>query len=216
MKKYFLLALFLLLPSWAWATAVQDTLRPASDACILWTPYPADGAEYTRYDDLTPDEDTTYVYQTVGLEASPSEGYHAETWSGSGTIDSVRMVIRIQSSKPGSSIGEILFGWGWQSEGIWAWCSDYDNGIDTALTCPSPDWIDTSITWSNNPYDGEPWTTAYLNHSDFGWVWASQKIDKSSNNRVTQSFIVVFSHTEEEGAGKARERRIRLLQEEDE
>lgn len=178
----FLFSLFLCGQIWS----AQDTLRPIDDYECQWVP----GVDcYAEIDESGEhDGDETFISET-------GDGEHAlfelETFSGSGTVDSVRWEGWFKAFVSG---GTIRLGRRWYSEGSWVPCSP----ADTHSVTETGSYVLFKQTWSSSPCVEDVWTADIINHTSLSWEIYSVDIVLKSTIRCTQAYAIVYS-TEEAG-----------------
>ncbi len=140
--------------------------------------FPNSGAHWDKVDDVSPDEDTTYVdsYSTGGF-STDNDLYNLENFVGSGNITNVRVYVRWRSFGGDAflSAGILLRNAGvtnlWNFFGI---SSSYED-----------DYRD----WATNPQTGNPWSVADINALQAGIRLRNLGVFKWS--RCTQVYIEV-------------------------
>jgi hypothetical protein len=149
----------------AWADS--QTLRPVGDRAETdWAEEPLAGDYWEKIDDVSADEDTTYLYAVLN-GSSGREGWYHTDFTETNNIDSVRLTIRGRSLAT-SGTSEIIIGrWKYLGEGIWIFC-DYGSQATDTISLTS-DYRDYIINWINDPYDGASWTMAKLNSTSRAW-----------------------------------------------
>lgn len=146
------------------------------DKYTWWCESPDVDSEYKNIDDVTPDEDTTYLWEDNGTisgcgSVSHSQGWFHNAWSSSNTIDSVRLVVRGRAQTFNVGTPQIIFGRTLvDGEGMFWPCSP----IDTFIVNTS--WGDSSITWSQDPCSEAPWTQSSLNDASYWWWFNSYTV----------------------------------------
>lgn len=157
-----------------------ETLRPnaTGDEAVL-TPYPDGGEEnYEDVDEVTTDEDTTYVTEDGAFWGRDLYNIGASSMA-SGTIDSVTVYARCKVSqladqaslkiacKSGSTIGE---------------------GDEETLTTS---YVNYSKTWTLNPDTSSAWTVSEINSLQVGVSLREPVSVGGGNSRCTQVYVKV-------------------------
>ena len=126
-----------------------SVLRPnaAGDETAIPIQYPASGAHWDKVDDVTPDEDATYVGTSDDSSTAVYRDlYNLPAVSGSVAINFITVYARARRSVAGSSYAlglDIRIG------GI-----TYSSGMKTI----NDSYADNSQVWETNPNTGAPWT----------------------------------------------------------
>lgn len=170
-----------LCPVWVQASEV-DTLRPVGDRATVtfWYAYPVDSSKWQCLNEVTADENVTYVWTKHDVVATPParHGWYHTDFTVSDDIDSVKLLVRAKTEASGT-MGELILGRVKYVEGNWSWCTN-DDGMDTVEL--TSDYTDYSITWTNDPYDGSAWSKAKLNNTSRAWAWASKTVGADSDS----------------------------------
>ena len=174
--RFSLIFLFLLLTSnfslpiygQVWADQV-DTLRPGEEGGRQqWFENPSVDSAFKNIDDVVIDLDTTYLYTT---SVSLHQGWLANDFSTSNTIDSVRMIVKARSTAtsgyPTLQFGRKIY----VGEGIWGY-GEYGGGSKTVTLTSTYD-SNWTQTWAVDPCDSSAWTTTGLNDNERAWTFSS-------------------------------------------
>jgi hypothetical protein len=151
-----------------------DTLRPTGDRGQTdWFDVPSAGDDWQKIDDVTSDEDTTYLWEDNGPgTATHNQGWIHSDFGTSNTIDSVRLTIRARSTAT-TGTRQIRLGRAWaDAEGMY-WCL-FEDQTGNKLINVGTNWADSSITWNIDPCYQTSWTQNSLN--DPGYFWAFQSV----------------------------------------
>ncbi len=141
------------------------TLRPnAAGAETALSKNGTGGENWDRVDEVTPDETTTYVYNSSSAYKRDLYNIPNHT-SQSGPISSVRVYVRCKNDSGGTN--------GW-------WKSSLKSGAtvsDGTENGPSESWYTTSYAWSVDPADGLAWTWADIDALQIGVSLSSTGIE---------------------------------------
>jgi hypothetical protein len=162
------------------------TIRPAANALAQHLKSGTGGFNWDRVDEVSPDEDTTYVYNetTSAFAQILSDAYQMTNSAGQiGVIDNVRVWIRSRwqanpvaaTARPLVRIGTTLY-------------------LGTAVNLTNL-YQDISFDWATNPSNGLPWTWANIDALQAG-VQSSVTSDGIStvDARTTQVYAEVTYH----------------------
>lgn len=154
-----------------------DTLRPSGDRDGTdWYDVPSAGDDHEKIDEITPDEDTTYLWHD-NIYANRNQGWAHTDFSTSNTLDSVRLTIRARTTAiDGTS--RIAFGRRWSDGEQWWDCAE-GGGTDTIY--PATTWTNYNVTWGVDPCSGDPWTTGILNSATRTWWFKSYAVGSGYN-----------------------------------
>lgn len=156
------------------------TLRPdATYMTVGWLQYPDDAAAYyLKVDEVSSDEDSTYIYNTAYALHETAHFYVETLTDAARTINSVTVYARIRATDDTITKSIKL--------------SLVTSGItySSSSSFPTTSYTNYSNTWTTNPSTGLPWTVSDVNNAAFG---VSTYIDNSctAEVRVTQIWIVV-------------------------
>lgn len=152
-------------------TVWSETLRPnAVGTYTTWTA--SAGANWECVDEVTPDEDTTYVYTSA---KNLWDSYNLQNSTGSGTISNVRAYVRIRNLSvarlpaiiPGLAIGGVARA-----------------GVQQEITTSYADYYSD---WAQNPATLAAWTWADIDALEV----AFRSRRATTEFRVTTVWVVV-------------------------
>lgn len=160
-------------------------LRPSYDLSSVWSSYPADGVRYDKVDEITSDEDTTYIQTSIA--SSSSAQFYNKNGFPTGyehTINSIKFVIEYKYNGDNAD-SEIRVSIGSYHDGNWR------NWIEGIADLPgSADVYNTKeIISYTNSYTGNAWTWFELDSLKAGPF--VQKGGSLNYVRVTQFYIEV-------------------------
>ena len=150
-----------------------DTLRPnvAGDATEL-TPV-GETNNYECVDEVTSDEDATYVYCGAMFEEDKYDLYDLPASSGSGTINSVTVYVRVKTLSP--MVSAYIK--------IKTHATVYEGDQET----PGFSYVNFSKQWSANPNTGSSWTWAEIDALQIG----VRLVVEDGSVRCTQVYVEV-------------------------
>jgi hypothetical protein len=186
---FLLLNSYFLFPASAWADQV-DTLRPAmNQAQDQWFKSPAGDSGYKYIDDVVIDSDTTYLYTAAGNQY---QGWLANDFNTSNTIDSVRLVVKARST---ATAGTATLQFGretYAGEGIWGFCPE--TKTVTLTSTYDSNWAQT---WAVDPCNSAAWTTTNLNDDFKAWAFANT----GNMGSIPDSFGVTSANLDKKSSG---------------
>jgi len=160
----------------------NETLRPnaAGDKTNITTQYPATGAHWDKVDDITSDNDTTYVETNKGQWEE--DLYETGNHTAVGTINYVKvyMVARATGVPQQDSVYVQL-----KTNGV-----EYD-GTPQLITAS---YAPYSEQWTNNPQTGNPWTWDEIDDLQIGIGMRTSRTTggpSSKFTRCTQVYVEV-------------------------
>ena len=163
-QKLFPILLILFLPSLLWAQV--DTLRPTSNwGPQDWSDYPEATWNYEKIDDVTADDDATYLYTTA---TGKKMGWgNSLVYRDSTDVDSVLMFVRAKTLADVTR--KLLIGRGVQSApGTYQMCG---SGVDTVTLTSS--YADYTVKWLTDPNSQNEWVWGVLNDPNQSWFCIS-------------------------------------------
>lgn len=184
--------LLLFVPSVVRATTVEETLWVAGvpdPGCNDWT------FDYDAIDEEHTADDEDYIW-SGSAAANESWTYNTPTDT-SGTLDSVKQVVRCYSSDTGVTTDSLEFGMYLYSEGS---CF---GGIPYGLRIsPQDDYTEESVTLTTQPYDAGAWFW-YMFWVQNTYFWGAEVLSVGIKKqiRISWSFLVAYS-TQGEAAGQ--------------
>lgn len=155
-----------------YAGCYDDTLRPTMSKMQGWNDAPVVDSNYKNIDEVPPDEATTYLWEDSSdyPTISKDEGWFHNAWSGSGIIDSVRLVVRAKKTATAGT-PKIIFGRAYIPEPGLLWTCSPTDTFTVGTT-----WADSSHTWSQDPCYVAPWTQSSLNDTTYFWWFRSLEV----------------------------------------
>lgn len=130
----------------------QEILRPDEDGYYNdWTPL-GGGSRYVEVDEVTPDEDTSYIYVTSGTYKS--QNFKLTPFTGSGVINSITIRARIKHIGASNPYWRFIL----YTVGLWT----------SGFYVPTTSYGNESWYLETDPNDSNPWTTAKLEDGWFG------------------------------------------------
>ncbi|MEE9365258.1 MAG: hypothetical protein V3W44_01095 [Dehalococcoidales bacterium] len=153
----------------------NETLRPnaAGDKTNITTQYPATGAHWDKVDDVTSDNDSTYVETNKGQYEE--DLYETGNHTAVGTINYVKvyMVARATGTPQQDSVYVQL-----KTNGV-----EYDGTPQQITTSYAP----YSEQWTNNPQTGNPWTWDEIDDLQIGIGMRTSRTTGSPSGKYTRS-----------------------------
>jgi prepilin-type N-terminal cleavage/methylation domain-containing protein len=150
-------------------TAGIDTLRPTGSGAQSQNSDVGCSSNWQCVDDATPDEDVTYVKAT-GKGRWKTDSYETSDGSGSGTIDSVVVHMRVRKTDSSQKARTLVRISGTKYYG-------------TSISLTSSSYTNFSTTYANNPDTSAPWTWSDVDNMEIG---VRLYIDEGSGSRCTQ------------------------------
>ena len=153
----------------------NETLRPnaAGDETNITTQYPATDAHWDKVDDVTSDNDSTYVETNKGQWEE--DLYEIGNHTALGTINYVKvyMVARATGTPQQESVYVQL-----KTNGV-----EYDGTAQWVTASYAP----YSEQWTNNPQTGNPWTWDEIDNLQIGIGMRSSRTSGSPASKYTRS-----------------------------
>jgi len=133
-----------------------EILRPNAAGDITNIKYqdPTSGMHWEKVDDVTPDGDSTNIWQYQGSANTNYDLFNLPSPSASGTINFIKVYAHCKESFSGSAKIKIKTGG-----------TEYDNGSSLALTSS---WTNYSHQWDTNPATGLAWTWDDIDNLQIG------------------------------------------------
>lgn len=158
-----------------------ETLRPnaAGDETNIHWQYPDSGSHYDKVDEVTPDEDATWIYE------SDKTTYYRDLYNlpahseGSGTINHITVYARARNYATPSQAGlKIAMKSG----------STVDEGSEETLTTS---YVNYSKQWTTNPDTGSAWTWSEIDSLQIGVTLRGGHTAYYLQTRCTQVWVEV-------------------------
>lgn len=160
------------------------TLRPTGNGFYSQLTVFGDTPGWKCVDDITTDDDSTYLYNTT-FDKSSVKWFEPFTDTDC-TIASVTLYVRGKAVSRPSNIGEVQIVV-YQSIPGGGFFSNY-LGVPTSVLFNITDYSTLSAKSYNNPLDGLPWTTSGINAMQFGVTNLGYP---TGQTRITQMYLEV-------------------------
>ncbi|MCG8608688.1 hypothetical protein MJD09_27335 [bacterium] len=152
-----------------------DTLRPTGSGAYSSNTDVGCSSNWQCVDEVTADEDVTYV-RAGGEESWKTDTYQTEDGSGTGTVDSVIVHIRVRRTDSEQYTRTVVYLSGTRYYGASTYLS-------------SSSYTNFSTTYVNNPDTSSPWTWSEVDAMQIG---VRLYIDEDNGPRCTQVWAQVF------------------------
>jgi hypothetical protein len=151
--------------------SVENTLRPAGDAYLVsgeWYAYPTDSSRYQTINESTSNGDVDYIWEDL---TSKKYIWNPTDWTGTGSIDSVRMYWEARQTVSGTA--KVIIGRAYNNSGTFTWCG----ARDTVTLTTS--YATYNKKWNLDPYNDNAWSSTYLNDNNYGFGIESQTLSST-------------------------------------
>jgi uncharacterized delta-60 repeat protein len=155
------------------AQAYTETLRPVGPGnATNWNQSPASGSNWDKVDEVTRDDDTTYVYTSSSVYDLYEVADHS---TGSGTINSVTIHAWAARETGIMSGGRTM---------LRTQSTNYA-GTNTIVNATAPTYEEITEVYANNPNTGTAWSWTQVDAMEIGFARSA------GNMRCTQIYVVV-------------------------